>query len=179
MGTLLFGCCAALKLYSTEIILLASAIIAYIGLVKSSNSYKEHNRPYITFNLEPGQDPNHIVLAIRNTGNRGANDVCIKITPPLKSVLYHSGDENDPVNELSIPFISPGQEIVSHFDHKHLIVTSGSTDHYDIGISYEYRKHRKCWKHWNCRKFKDSYIVDLSYIGKIHFTLKPKDWGIV
>lgn len=169
MTSSLIGCYAVLELYSTEIFLLASAIIACIGLVISSNSYREHNRPYITFNIEPGPDPKHIVIAIRNTGNRGANDVYITITPPLKSILYHSEGKNDPISELHIPFISPGQEMVSHFEYEGHIATSDHIESYKVKTLYKYRKYRK---------FNDSYIIDLSYLRKFYFKPKPEEWGV-
>jgi len=154
-----------LKPYITEIILLVSAIIAYRGLVISSKSLREHNRPYITFNVEPGQDLMNVVIAIRNTGNRGASEVLIKITPPLRSSLYHLSDENDPISELSIPFMSPGQEIVSHYDQRSRMASSDLVKRYNIEISY---KHSKQAKHH------DTFIIDLSYISKVHFKLQPQ-----
>ncbi len=139
-----------------NIITLGALCVAYLAFRISTRSFKEHNRPYITANIEKGDSPYHIYLIIRNNGIRGAQDVSIKFNPPLKSQVFKNQPEINDISECLYAFIAPQQTIKSTFDITVHRFAEGVESDNKINIDIRY----KCAK----KTYKDTYIIDIDYI---------------
>jgi len=139
-----------------NIITLGALYIAYRALMISTKSFNEHNRPYITANIEKGDSPYHLYLIIRNDGIRGAQDVRIKFDPPLESQVFKNQPEINKIVERNYAFISPQQMIKTTFDITLHRFAEGieCENKINIDITYKYAK----------RTFKDTYLIDIDYI---------------
>lgn len=143
-----------------NILTLGLLCVATITLWITVRSFSEHNRPYITFNIEKGDDQQHIYLIIRNNGIRGAIDVHISIDPPLTSYLDKSLNKERIFSDYYFPFIAPQQIIMNTFDFKifrYLDDQDPDCDAFNICIKYRY-KHAK---------YSEKYVIDMSYIKHI------------
>jgi hypothetical protein len=138
------------------ILTLGALYVAYRALMISTKSFNEHNRPYITANIEKGDSPYHIYLIIRNNGVRGARDVRIKFDPPLKSQVFKNQPEINEITERNYAFIAPQQTIKTTFDITLHRFAEGVECENKINIDIDY----KCAK----RTFTDKYYIDIDYI---------------
>lgn len=141
---------------SGQILTLISVTVAYFALRITVKSFHEHNRPYITANIEKGDSPYHIDLIIRNNGIRGAQEVSIKFNPPLKSQMFKNKPELNEISELMYPFVAPQQTIKTIFDITLHRFAEGVESDNKINIEIKY----KCAK----KTYKDSYLIDIDYI---------------
>lgn len=139
-----------------NLITLGALCVAYLAFRISTKSFKEHNRPYITANIEKGDSPYHIYLIIRNNGIRGAQDVSIKFNPPLKSQVFKNQPDINDISECLYAYIAPQQTIKSTFDITLHRFAEGVESDNKINIDVRY----KCAK----KTYKDTYLIDIDYI---------------
>lgn len=143
-----------------------SALMAYIAWT----TLREHNRPYITFNIEADVVKDLIFFYFRNTGIRGAHDVEIHIKPKPESSAFAGNPFYKNVSEYKFGFIAPNQEIRSFFDQGGARYREGKIpgkEEFYITIRYRYRR----------RKFKENYKCDMSYISYIWDVSDPFNPG--
>ena len=148
-----------LRLYAGELITLCSVFVAYFALRITVKSFTEHNRPYMTANIEKGDSPYHIYLIIRNNGIRGAQDVRIRFNPPLKSQVFKNQPEIQDIAECKYAFIAPQQTIKTTFDLTlHRFAEGIVCDNkIEIDICYQCAK----------KAYKDYYSIDIDYIRNL------------
>lgn len=152
----------------SNIIASGSMLIAAIALWVTSRAFYEHNRPYLTFNIEGLLQPGMIFFYIRNTGIRGAQNVKIKLDPTPKSYALQKIPEHSDRSLFEFSFIAPNQTIRTFFDHGVHRYENGSkpeNDKFSISVSYQYLK----------RNFSDNYDVDISYLSYICDSSTPSD----
>lgn len=143
-----------------------SALMAYIAWT----TLREHNRPYITFNIEADVVKDLIFFYFRNTGIRGAHDVEIHIKPKPESSAFTGNSLYKNVDEYKFGFLAPNQEIRSFFDQGAARYPKGEKpdkEEFDITVRYRYRR----------RKFKENYKCDLSYLNCIWDVSDPFKLG--
>lgn len=176
MVTFLIQCCSFLTQNLSEIlgffVVLLSSIsifIAYKALTVTSRSFNEHNRPYVTFNIEGERQPGFIFFCIRNTGIRGAKNVKIHITPKPKSYAFLAkGLADKDRSEFSFAFLAPNQTIRTFFDHGSCRYQNNQKPDFEIfNISLTY-SHKK-------KDYNDVYECDISYLGFIMDSSTPSD----
>lgn len=137
---------------------IGSLCIAYKALKVTSKAFSEHNRPYITFNIEKDEDALNIYAVVRNNGIRGAERVKISISPPMFSHLLDKfKDVPNNINEITYEFIAPQQVVRNTFDYslyRYLDNKDPENDIFKVEIEY-----------WHlCDVYRDKYTIDLSYI---------------
>ncbi len=139
-----------------NILTLVALYVAYRSLRVSTQSFNEHNRPYITANIEKGDESHKLYLIIRNDGIRGAQDINIKFNPPLNSQLLKDIPELSQISGRSYAFIAPQQTIKSTFDYTlHRFAEYVKCENkFSIDITYKYVN----------RTFAENYIIDIDYI---------------
>lgn len=139
-----------------NLLTLGVLFIAYRAFKVTAKSFEEQNRPYITANIEKGDSPFHIYLIIRNNGNRGAQDVSMTFTPPLRSQMFQNMPEVNEFTKCMYAFIAPQQTIKTTFDLTTHRFAKGVVCDNKISIDINY----KCAK----KSYTDKYLIDIDYI---------------
>lgn len=138
-----------------------AAIVSISMFIVAWVTFREHNRPYITFNIEADLDGNQIFYFVRNTGIRGARDVKIHINPTPKPYGTVKSPKDKDRDEFNYAFLAPDQTIRTVFDYGNRRYPKNGKqpdiDSFHISITYRYNK----------RIFKEEYDCDISYLQHI------------
>lgn len=117
---------------------------------------REQAQPYVVLSAEPNQTtPEVVEVVIRNFGTTGASGVTIACTPPLVRTDHAGGAQPVKLPE-AIPFLAPGQEWRTFWDHG----SERSKEIYDLPT-----------RHDVIVTFTDSF-------GDVHETPSVLDWSI-
>lgn len=162
-----------IKDHFDSLIAALSLSVASIMLYFNAKALREHNRPYISFSIETNKKLiKNQEIVIKNTGNRIAEDINIKVNPELHSYCFekvkidYSFFKENPIKFESI---APGQEIRTSFDHSLYRFDKKALENRNHYYSVEIRyRHNKTY-------YKQTYPIDISYIRFLGKTVGPED----
>ncbi len=152
------------------IIAMLSLFVAIMLLYFNIKALNEANRPHVSFFMRSGRTYKEIRWVLHNSGNRPAQNISVKLDPPLVSYLHKwfvTSQNEYKLHNISVDYLAAGQEVYNIFDYALHRYSKNNTDDIIekslITISYSFCK----------RKFQTKYTIDLSYFHELEAINEP------
>lgn len=127
---------SAAAAWSTLLVALAAARVAYGQLQEAARLRREQAQPYVVAFMEPSvADQVHVDLVLKNLGATAALDVQVRIEPPPRRAEWQGLSE---ALELpaTLPVLVPGHEWRTFWDSIHQRKDSGLPDVHEAVVTF-------------------------------------------